>query len=69
MLPKQPGPYRIHETWLENDPEAVRRAMIEVRRNKEGELEDFNRRLNLAEKDLATKTNINPTLVFAFSKD
>ena len=55
MLPKQPGPYRIHVTWLENDPEAVRRAMIEVRRNKEGELEDFNRRLNLAEKDLATK--------------
>ena len=53
MLVKQFGPYRIHETWLENDPEAVRRAMIEVRRNKEGELEDFNRRLDQAERDLA----------------
>lgn len=53
MLPRQSGPYRIHQTWLENDPEAVRRAMIEVRRNKEGTLDDFNRRLDQAERDLA----------------
>ena len=51
MLPGQPPAYRTHLEWLETStPEAVRRAMLEVRRWNEGGLSDFNRRL-LAARD------------------
>ncbi len=46
LLPHQPAAYRAHEQWLADSPEAVRRAMLEVRRWKEGKLSDFNRRLS-----------------------
>jgi len=46
MLPKQPGIYSTHLPWVENtSPEAVRRAMLEMRRWKQGSLEEFNKRL------------------------
>jgi hypothetical protein len=45
--------YRIHEPWLkESSPEAVRRAMLEVRRWNEGRLEDFDNRLRAANQQL-----------------
>jgi hypothetical protein len=53
MLPSQPDAYRAHEPWIDkSSPEAVRRAMLEVRRRSEGRLEDFNRRLGVAQEDL-----------------
>lgn len=53
MLPRQPVDYRTHLLWVrENSPEAVRRAMIEVRRWHEGTLAAFNRRLAAAEQAL-----------------
>ena len=53
LLPKQSDAYRAHEPWLtEFSPEAVRRAMLEVRRWKEGGLEDFNKRLRAAKVQL-----------------
>lgn len=53
MLPGQPDAYRTHELWVkEFSPEAVRRAMLEVRRWQEGRLADFNRRLVEAQKEL-----------------
>ena len=53
MLPSQPAAYRAHEPWIDkSSPEAVRRAMLEVRRRGEGRLEDFNRRLGVAQEDL-----------------
>jgi len=53
MLPGQPPAYRTHEPWVhEFSPEAVRRAIIEVRRWKEGGVEDFNRRLTAAQDEL-----------------
>jgi hypothetical protein len=56
MLPKQPDIYRTHESWVEEfSPEAVRRAMLEVRRWKEGKLADFNRRLKAADEELAPR--------------
>jgi hypothetical protein len=56
MLPGQPEAYRTHESWVKDySPEAVRRAMLEVRRWKEGKLEEFNRRLNEARKELHPK--------------
>ena len=46
MLPMQSDPYRAHEGWVKNStPEAVRLAMLEVRRWHEGTISDFNRRL------------------------
>jgi hypothetical protein len=37
MLPGQPEPYRAHKAWVKDfSPEAVRRAMLEVRRWREG---------------------------------
>jgi hypothetical protein len=57
MLPRQPEPYRAHEMWIrESSPEAIRRAMIEMRRWKEGKLVDFNRRLALAQQELGPKS-------------
>jgi hypothetical protein len=56
LLPGQPEAYQAHQPWLENSsPEAVRRAMLEVRRWNEGKLADFNRRLDAAQKELAPK--------------
>lgn len=53
MLPKQSDAYRAHEPWVkEFSPEAVRRAMLEVRRWKESKLEDFNKRLQAAKAQL-----------------
>ena len=53
MLPKQSAAYRAHEPWVkEFSPEAVRRAMLEVRRWKEGGLADFNKRLQAAKVQL-----------------
>lgn len=49
LLAKQPGPYHAHEPWIAQfSPEAVRQAMIEVRRWREGSLEQFTNRLNRA---------------------
>jgi hypothetical protein len=53
MLPGQPDAYRAHQNWVQDySPEAVRRAMLEVRRWGEGELADFNRRLDDAKQQL-----------------
>ncbi len=49
LLSKQPGPYHAHEPWTEHfSPEAVRQAMIAVRRWGEGRLDQFNERLERA---------------------
>lgn len=53
MLPNQPEEYKAHLPWVkEFSPESVRHAMLEVRRWKEGKLDDFTRRLKEAEKKL-----------------
>jgi hypothetical protein len=53
MLPKQAVAYHAHEPWIErSSPEAVRRAMLEIRRWNEGKLEDFERRLYEAADEL-----------------
>jgi len=53
LLPRQPEAYRTHQPWVANSsPEAVRRAMLEVRRWDESKLADFNRRLEMAQKEL-----------------
>lgn len=53
MLPGQPDAYRTHQNWVQDySPEAVRRAMLEVRRWGEGKLVDFNRRLDDAREQL-----------------
>jgi hypothetical protein len=53
MLPKQSAAYRAHLPWLAvSSPEAVRRAMLEVRRRQEIKLEDFNKRLEAAKVQL-----------------
>lgn len=49
LLAKQPPPYHAHEPWAPHvAPEAVRRAMLEVRRKGELSLADFERRLHRA---------------------
>jgi hypothetical protein len=54
LLPRQPEVYRVHQAWADiSSPEAVRRAMLEVRRWNEGRLADFNRRLEAAQKELS----------------
>jgi hypothetical protein len=56
MLPGQPDAYRTHVSWIERlSPEAVRRAMLEVRRWQEGKLADFSKRLEEAQKGLWPK--------------
>jgi hypothetical protein len=58
LLPHQPEAYRAHQPWLQNSsPEAVRRAMIEVRRWNEQKLAEFNRRLQIAQKELSPNKN------------
>lgn len=58
MLPSQPPAYRTHVPWLTTaSPEAVRRAMLEVRRWNEGKLTDFNERLVEAQKALSPKVD------------
>lgn len=53
MLPGQPAVYRTHEPWLaDSSPEAVRRAMLEVRRWREGTLTAFDQRLRAAQQAL-----------------
>ena len=53
LLPGQSDDYRSHQPWLLcSSPEAVRRAMLEVRRWNEGTLEEFNRRLKTAQQGL-----------------
>lgn len=52
MLPRQSEPYRAHQTWEQSSPEAVRRAMLEIRRWKQGKIEDFERRLAVAGNEL-----------------
>ena len=54
LVPRQPEPYQVHQQWgKKSSPEAVRRAMLEVRRWNEGKLADFSRRLDAAQKELA----------------
>ena len=56
LLPGQPAAYRAHKPWVESSsPEAVRRAMLEIRRWNEGKLDDFNRRLAAAHQELSPK--------------
>ena len=56
LLRGQPEAYTSHVSWVKDfSPEAVRLAMLEVRRSKEGKLVDFNRRLDEAQKNLKTK--------------
>ena len=53
LLDNQPAAYHTHIDWVnENSPEAIRRAMIEVRRWKEGTLANFNDRLQDAQSGL-----------------
>ncbi|HEY3778017.1 MAG TPA: hypothetical protein VGL35_08155 [Rhizomicrobium sp.] len=53
MLPFQAEPYRAHEKWVESiSPEAVRRAMLECRRCNLGKLDEFNARLEKAQRSL-----------------
>jgi hypothetical protein len=56
LIPRQPEPYRALQPWSEKSPEAVRRAMLEVRHWNEGKLADFDRRLTDAQKGLAPHT-------------
>lgn len=61
LLPRQPEEYRAHKPWIVNSsPEAVRRAMLEVRRWNEGKLVDFNRRLDMAQKELGPSRTSEP---------
>lgn len=53
MLPGQPVIYRTHLPWVKGfSPEAVRRAMLEVRRWGEGTVATFNERLQGAQAGL-----------------
>jgi hypothetical protein len=55
LLPSQPEVYRSYQAWVQSSsPEAVRRAMLEVRRWNEGRLADFNRRLEIAQRGLSS---------------
>lgn len=52
LLKKQSPAYRTHEDWyLHVSPEAVRRAMLEIRRQGEGQLTQFEARLHRAADD------------------
>ena len=53
LLVKQPDPYRAHQPWVEHfSPEAVRQAMLEMRRWREGSIEQFTDRLMRAGEQL-----------------
>jgi hypothetical protein len=46
LLVKQPAPYHTHEYWeAQFSPEAVRQAMLEVRRSRERTVDEFDARL------------------------
>jgi hypothetical protein len=61
LLPSQAEPYRSYTPWLQiSSPEAVRRAMLEVRRWNEGTLAEFNRRLEIAQRELSPNQYTNP---------
>jgi hypothetical protein len=56
LLLLQPEQYRAHEPWLKaGSPEAVRRAMLEVRRHGETRSADFARRLEAAAGSLRSR--------------
>jgi len=56
MLPHQPDAYRSHEGWATDySPEAVRRAMLEIRRWNESKFEDFTGRVKAAQSGLSPK--------------
>ncbi|MDW7773741.1 MAG: hypothetical protein SCH71_12710 [Desulfobulbaceae bacterium] len=52
MLRAQPDEYKTHLSWIDISPESVRRAMLEVRRWNVGKIDEFERRLREAEKEL-----------------
>ena len=53
LLAKQSFPYQVHRCWLgANTPEAVRAAMLEMRRNRQGNLNQFVERMNRASSEL-----------------
>lgn len=53
MLPRQPVDYQGHKLWAnDSSSEAVRRAMLEVRRAPQGKLTDFFRRIDDANRAL-----------------
>lgn len=59
LLAKQPAPYHAHEPWIDHcSPEAVRQAMIEVRRRGEGSLRQFTYRLKRANQRLKPFTDL-----------
>jgi hypothetical protein len=64
LLPDQPAAYRSHQPWVENSsPEAVRRAMLEIRRWNESKLADFNRRLAAAQQQELSRNRSWPTCI------
>ena len=53
LLSKQPPQYHAHVPWVLNySAEAVRHAMLEMRRLREGEIEQFNYRVERINKEL-----------------
>lgn len=56
LLDKQPEIYRLHLPWIEDgvSPEAVRRAMLEIRRSGGKTLAEFHDRLHKAHTDFST---------------
>jgi len=56
LLDKQPEIYRLHLPWIKEgiSPEAVRRAMLEIRRSGEKTLAEFHDRLHKAHIDFST---------------
>jgi hypothetical protein len=57
LVPRQPKAYQEHKPWADKAaPEAVRRAMLEVRRRNEGKLAEFNQRFEAALEGLAPST-------------
>jgi predicted Zn-dependent protease with MMP-like domain len=49
LMHKQPPAYRAHLPWVEEaNPEAIRQAMLEVRRNSETTIAQFDERLKVA---------------------
>jgi hypothetical protein len=61
MLKRQPPAYRTHIPWTTGfSPEAIRRAMIEIRRWREKTVPDFEQRLDAAQKGLEPVTTMPP---------
>ena len=53
LLTMQPPQYRAHQQWEESNPEAVRSAMLQVRRKGSSSLETFNNCLGRAQAQLS----------------